>query len=89
VHRSALLLRQDPFEPRVVSLNGDHRIINQLADGRLLRVVLQMLPTSFGGNPKDVLSLVLILIFRVGPFELAFTRDQLLMQFLKRVGDVV
>jgi len=35
-----VVFRQDAFESLVVALDRDHRVINNLADGRLLGAVL-------------------------------------------------
>ena len=66
--RPANLLRQDPLEPGIVKLDRDHRLVDLIADGQLLRVVLQCLPASFRRQPKDVVCAVTIRGFGIGPF---------------------
>ena len=85
--RPAEILRQDSLESWIVPLDGDHRLVDQLADGRLLGVVLQVLPASLRRHPEDVVRPVLVRVFGIGPF--AHFGEQFLMPFLKGVGDVL
>ena len=85
--RPAKILRQDSLEPRIVPLDGDHRLVDQLADRRLLGVVLQRLPASLGRHPENIVRAVLVRIFGIGPF--AHFGQQLLMPLFEGVGDVL
>lgn len=61
------IFRQYALEPRVVALDRRHRIIQQLADGRLLRALLQKLPARLLRHPKHILCAVLVPILWVCP----------------------
>src|ERR1051325_3883702 len=63
-----VLLWQNAFEPRVIALDRDHRVIDDLSDSRLLRAVLKVCPPRRSRYPENVLRLVFILVFGVGAF---------------------
>ena len=81
-----VIFRQDTFERWVYVFDGDHRIVNQFADGGLLGVVLQVRPARFGRYPKNVDGAILVGVFGVG--ALALLRDELRAIFLERIGNV-
>ena len=58
--RAGVGLRQDAPQARVVQLDEVHRVINLLADLRLLGSLLQVLPACLGRDPKDPFGGVLI-----------------------------
>lgn len=80
------IFRQYSLEPGIVPLDGDHRLVDQLADRRLLGVVLQRLPASLRRHPEDVVRAGLVRVFGIGPF--AHFEERLLMTLLEGVGDV-
>ncbi|GIV04128.1 MAG: hypothetical protein KatS3mg015_2958 [Fimbriimonadales bacterium] len=82
-----IVLRQHALERRVVALDGEHGLIDDLADGGLLGVGLEVRPAGFLGHPEDVDSPVLVRVFRVGAaLAVGFEPSVLL---LKGVGDVL
>ena len=85
---AGVVLRQDAFEARVVALDRDHRVVDDLADGRLLGAVLEIGPARVGRDPEDVLGVVFVRIFGIGAGVVAFACDQLRVVFLEGVGDV-
>ena len=85
--RPGVVLGQDAFEPGVVALDGDHRLIDQLADGRLLGLVLEMRPAGLLRHPEDVFGPVFVGVFGIGPFVLGGQKP--LVHLLERVGDVL
>src|SRR5207245_1499981 len=58
--RASVVLWENAFQARVVALDGDHRVINNLADGWLLRAVLKIGPTRGGRDPEDVFGAILV-----------------------------
>jgi hypothetical protein len=61
-----VILGQHALEAGVGLLDLGHRIVDQLADGRLLGVVLQMRPACFLGHPEHVLGQILVGVFGSG-----------------------
>lgn len=57
------------LERRVVLLDGGHRVIDQLADRRLLGVGLELGPASFLRYPEHVFGDLFIAVFRIGVFD--------------------
>ena len=90
VERGAgVVFRQDAFQARVVALDRDHRVIDDLADGRLLGAVLEISPARGGRHPEDVFGAVFVRIFGIGAGVFAFACDQLRVVFFEAVGDVL
>src|SRR5712691_2552380 len=58
--RAVVVLGQDALEGRVLLLDGDHGIVDDLADGRLLGLALDMPPPGLLRDPEDVLGGVLV-----------------------------
>ena len=85
--RPGVVLGQDAFQPGIVALDGDHRIIHHLADGRLLGLALEMRPPGLLRHPEDVLGPVFVGVFGIGPLVLG--RQKPLVHLLERVGDVL
>ena len=85
---TSVVFRQDAFQARVVALDRDHRVIDDLADGRLLRAVLKIGPARGGRDPEDIFGAVFVGIFWIGAGVFAFARDELRMVFFETVGDV-
>ena len=86
--RPRVVFGQNAFEARVVALDGNHRVVDGLADGGLLGAGLQVRPTRIGRHPKDVLGLVLVRVLGVGAFVVALPCDQLGAVLLEGVGNV-
>ena len=81
-----IVMRQHVLEGRVVALDRRHRLIDGQADGRLLRLRLELFPTGFRRDPEDVLGDVLVPILR-GLFpQLGEYRR---VALLEGVGDVL
>jgi len=57
--RPCIVFRQHVLESWIVAFDREHRLVDQLADRRLGRVVLQELPAGLFRHPEDVLCLVL------------------------------
>ena len=87
--RAGVVFGQHALEARIVALDRDHRFVDQLADGGLLPIVLQMQPAGFLRHPEDVFGAVLVGVFGVGTFVIAFARDELLVHLLEGIGDVL
>ena len=89
---AGVVLGQDAFEARVVALDGDHGVVHGLADGGLLGVGLEVGPAGIGGHPEDVLGLVFVRVFGIGPgvvaLHAALPGEELGAVFLEGVGDV-
>ena len=66
-------------------LDRGHRVVDQLADGRLLGVGLQMRPARLLGHPEDVLGQVLVRVFGGGG---VFGQQRRALR-LEGVGDVL
>jgi hypothetical protein len=62
--RPVIVLRQDGLQRRVCSLNGEHRIVDELADGRLLRACLQVRPARFLPHPEHIVGEVFVRVLR-------------------------
>ena len=69
--RPGVVLGQNALEPGVVALDGNHRVVDDLADGRLLGLALQVRPAGLLRHPEDVLGAVFVGIFGVGPLALS------------------
>ena len=85
--RVGVVFGQHAFEGRVVALDGEHGLIDGLADGGLLGVGLEVGPAGFFRDPKDVDGAVLVRVFRVG--SLGAFGIELGMLLLESVGDVL
>ena len=85
--RPGVVLGQHVLEHRVVALDTGHRAVDELADGGLARLGLEMAPTGFRRHPKDVLGPVLVRVLRVG--ALVLLRDEAGMPLLEGVGNVL
>ena len=81
-------LGQNAFEWRIDFLDGFHGLVNELADLRLLGPILKELPACFLGHEEDIVGQVFVSVLRVGPFKLALTFFQFLVQVVEGVGDV-
>src|SRR6185369_1470824 len=46
-----VVLRKHALERRIVALDGDHRVVDEFADGWLLCLALQISPTRFLRHP--------------------------------------
>ena len=77
-----------PFEARVVALDRDHGVIDDLADLGLLGAVLEIGPARAGRNPEDIEGFVFVRVFRIGAGVVAFAGEQRRVVFLEGVGDV-
>jgi hypothetical protein len=68
VERGAgVFFREDAFQARVVALDRDHGVIDDLADLGLLGAVLEVGPTRAGRDPEDVEGFVFVRIFGSAP----------------------
>ena len=85
--RPGVVLGQHVLEHRVVALDTGHRAVNDLADGGLPRLGLEMTPAGLGRDPKDVLGAVLVRVLRVG--ALVPLRHEGGVPLLEGVGDVL
>ena len=89
VERGAgVFFREDAFQARVVALDRDHGVIDDLADLGLLGAVLEVRPTRAGRNPEDVLGFVFVRVFGIGAGVVAFASEQRRVVFLEGIGDV-
>jgi hypothetical protein len=85
--RPAVVLGEHALQGKVVALDGDHGVVDELADGRLLGVGLDVVPAGHLRHPEDTLCGVLVARLRVG--ALGLLRLQLGVQLLEGVGDVL
>ena len=87
------LLGEHALEARVVALQGDHGVVDQLADRGLLGAGLQVGPAGFFGDPEDVLGAVFVRVFGVGAGVVAGfglrAGEELLAVLFEGVGDVL
>jgi len=65
---AGVILGEHAFERRVVALDGDHGVIQQLADEWVFGAALQISPARFRRHPEDVQRHVLVPVFRVSAF---------------------
>ena len=86
---AGVVLGQHALEPRVVALDGDHRIVDDLADRRLLGAGLEMRPAGSFGHPEDVLRFVFVRVFGIRALVVALAGDEFSAVLLERVGDVL
>ena len=84
---SGVVLGQHALEGGVVPLDGDHGVVDDLADGGLLGVGLEVRPAGLLGHPEDVHGPVLVGVLRVGPLVLLGVELGVLL--LEGVGDVL
>jgi hypothetical protein len=85
--RVGVILGQHPFERRVVPLDGQHGVIDNLADRRLPGVGLQHRPARLWRHPEAIDRPILVRVLRVGAQRpLCFQPGAL---FLEGVGDVL
>lgn len=63
---AGVILREHASQRRVLLLDGEHRFINQLADGWLLGFRFEVRPACGLWNPEDVFAGVLVAIFGIG-----------------------
>ncbi len=82
----SIVLGQDAFEARIVSLNTSHGVVDDLADCWLFRLSFKVLPTGFDGHPENVDGSVFVGVFRVGSGK-DFTFEFCVL-FFEGVGDV-
>ncbi len=83
---AGVVLGQHTFERGVIALDGEHGVIEDLADGRLLGHGLEIRPARLFGHPEDVGSPVLVRVFGVGP--LGTVRFEQGMLLFKGIRDV-
>lgn len=76
------------METQVVALDSDHGVVHGLVDGGLLGAGLEVGPVGLGGHPKNVLGLVFVRVFGIGPGVVALPGEELGAVFLEGVGDV-
>ena len=86
---ATVVLVQGALEAGVVPFEGDHGVVNELADGGELGIGLKEGPAGLFRNPEDIGGEVLVLVLGIGPSELALSRDELGMVLLEAVGDVL
>ena len=71
VERGAgVVLGQHALERRVVALDAGHRVVDELADGGLLRLGLQVRPARLGRHPEDAEGAVLVRVLGIGALRL-------------------
>src|SRR5690606_17618942 len=83
--RSRVIFRQHTFEPRIVAFDLDHSIIYDLAERRLLRIYLQIRPSSFLRQPKDILGPIFVRILRIRAGVVALASRQFRAMLLERI----
>jgi len=62
--RPRIVFREHTFERRIVAFDGDHRIVERLADGGLLGICAQVRPARFLRHPEDVCRDVFVAILK-------------------------
>jgi len=72
-----IFLGQNALEARVVRLDGDHRIVNQLADGRLFGDSFEVGPSGFFWDPEYIVCKVLVPVLGIaaGPEFASYALD--------------
>ena len=82
---AGVVLGQDAFEARIVTLDGDHGVVHDFADGGLFGFGLKVRPAGIGRNPKHIFGDVFVGVLGVG----VLVRNELCVMFLKGVRDVL
>jgi len=87
----ALGRRQHALELRVVALDGGHGVVHELPDGRLLSLVLQVVPARRWRDPEDVLGPVFVRILGSAPLSFsavrrACTSSKASEMYLRKIG---
>ena len=85
---TSTVFRQNAFQTRVVSLNRDHRVIDDLSDRRLLSAVLEIAPSRRWRDPENVFGLVLVRIFEMSASVFTFACDELRMLFFETIRNI-
>ena len=85
--RVGVVLGQHALERRVVALDGEHGVVDDLADGRLLGFGFELGPARLFGHPKYVDGPVLVGVFRVG--SLGSVRFELRALLFEGIRDVL
>jgi len=85
--RLGIVLGQHALQGGVVPLDGQHGVINDLSDGRLLGTVLQQRPARLPGHPETVHGAVLVGILGIGALGAFGLETGVLL--LESVGDVL
>ena len=86
---AAVVLVQGALEAGVVPFEGDHGVVDELADGGELRIGLEEGPAGLFRDPEDIGGEVLVLVLGIGPGVFALSGDELGMVLLEAVGDVL
>ena len=84
---AGVLLGEHVLERLVVPLDGGHGVVDQLPDGGLLGLRLQVRPARLRRHPEDALRAVLVGVLGVGP--LVLLRLKLRVGLLEGIGDVL
>ena len=85
---AGVVLGQHALERRVVALDGDHRVVDELADRGLRGVGLEVRPAGLLRHPEDVGGAVFVGVFGVGALRLAAASSSACLR-LEGVGDVL
>ena len=84
--RVGVVLGKHAFERGVIALDGEHGVVDCLADGRLLGFGFELGPARLFGHPKNVDGPVLVRVFRVGALgSLSFQLRVLLFEGVRDV----
>lgn len=86
---AAVVFVQGALEAGVVPFEGDHGVVDELADGGELGTPLEERPAGLLRNPEDIGGEVLVLVLGIGPGVLALSGDEAGMVLLEAVGDVL
>ena len=86
--RAGVVFGQHAFEARVVALDGDHGVVHDLADGRLLGAVLEMRPAGVRGHPEDVFGAVFVGIFGIRRLRIRLCRRASLAWCSSKVSEM-
>ena len=68
--RAGVVLGRHVLERRVVALDRGHGVVDELADGGLPGLCLEMAPARLVRDPEDVLRAVLVRVLRIGALGL-------------------
>ena len=86
---AAVVFVQGALEAGIVPFEGDHGVVDELADGRELGIGLEEGPAGLLRNPEDVGGEVLVLVFGIGPGVVALSRNELGVMLLEAIRDVL
>jgi len=82
-----IILGKHALERRIITLDGEHGIVDHLADGGLFSIGFKEGPAGFLGHPENIDSAVLVRVLRVSALVVLGLQFSLLL--LKGIGNIL